>query len=73
MSGFAGRFEPYVTPTLATRYAGTAGFVGWFDSSTALVVEYELTYEMDPATPPSTNGWDELSHTVVLEAYLRFP
>ena len=73
LSGFAGRFEPYTTPTFATRYAGTAGFAGWFDANTALVGEYELTYEMDPATPPSTNGYNELSHTVVLEAYLRFP
>ena len=72
VSGFAGRFEPYVTPTLATRYAGSAGFAGWFDANTALVGEYELTYEMDPATP-STGGYDELSHTVVLEVYLRFP
>jgi hypothetical protein len=73
VSGFAGRFEPYVTPTLVTRYAGTAGFAGWFDANTALVAEYELTYEMDLATLPSTSGYNELSHTVVLEAYLRFP
>ena len=73
VSGFAGQFEPYVTPTLVTRYAGTAGFAGWFDASTALAAEYELTYETDPATLPSTSGYNELSHTVVLEAYLRFP
>jgi len=73
VSGFAGQFEPYVTPTLATRYAGTAGFAGWLDANTALVGEYELTYEMDLATPPATSGYHELSHTVVVEAYLRFP
>lgn len=45
------------------RYVGSAGFAGWFDANTALVGEYDLTYEMDPATPPSTSGYDELSHT----------
>jgi hypothetical protein len=73
VSGFAGRFEPYVTPTVVTRYAGTAGFVGWFDANTALVGSYELSYEIDPATPPSTTGYDYLSHTVALEAHFRFP
>ena len=63
VSGFAGQFEPYVTPTLATRYAGSAGFAGWLDANTALVGEYELTYEMDPATPPSTSGYNELCRT----------
>jgi hypothetical protein len=73
VSGFAGRSQPYVTPTLVTRYAGTAGFAGWFDANTALVGEYELTYETDSATAPSTTGYNQLSHTVVLEAYFRFP
>ena len=73
MSGFAGRFEPYVTPTLVTRYAGTAGFSGWFDANTAVVGQYQLTYETDPATPPSTTSYNELSHTFVLEGYVRFP
>ena len=62
-----------MTPTLVTRYVGSAGFVGWFDANTAPVGEYELTYEMDLATLPSTSSYNELSHTVVLEAYLRFP
>jgi hypothetical protein len=73
VSGFAGRFQPYVTPTVVTRYAGTAGFAGWFDANTALVGTYELTYETDPATPPSTTGYNDLSHTFALEARLRFP
>ncbi len=73
VSGFAGQFEPYVTPTLVTRYGGTAGFVGWFDANTALVGEYELTYETDLPTPPSASGYDELSHTFVLQAHFRFP
>ena len=72
VSGFAGQFEPYVTPTLATRYVGSAGFAGWLDANTALVGQYELTYEMDFATLPLTSGYNELSHTVVFEAYLRF-
>ena len=72
-SAFAGRFEPYADPVLATRYAGTAGFAGWFDASMALVGLYSLRYERDSATPPATNGYDSLSHTFELDAYFRFP
>jgi hypothetical protein len=72
-SGFAGRFEPYSAPVVATRYVGSAGFAGWFDATTALVGVYSLTYETDPATPQVTNGYNELSHTLQLEAYFRFP
>jgi hypothetical protein len=72
-SGIAGRFEPYVDPVLVTRYIGRAGFVGWFDATTALVGQYSLTYEKDPATANVTNGYDSLSHALLVEAYFRFP
>lgn len=72
-SAFAGRFEPYTEPILVSRYIGSAGFVGWFDASTALLGQYSLTYEKDPATPYVTNGSEQLSHAVLIEAYFRFP
>jgi hypothetical protein len=72
-SAFAGRFEPYSDPIVATRYVGSAGVAGWFDATTALVGQYSLTYETDPATPQVTDGYHELSHTLLLEAYFRFP
>jgi len=72
-TAFAGRFEPYVTPDVVTRYSGSAGFADWFDATLALVGQYSLTYERDPATPYVTKGYDDLSHTLVLEAYFRFP
>jgi hypothetical protein len=71
-SAFAGRFEPYSDPIVVKRYVGAAGFAGWFDATAALVGQYSLTYETDPATPQVTNGYNELSHTFLLEAYFRF-
>jgi hypothetical protein len=73
VTAFAGRFEPYSDAIVVTRYVGSAGFAGWFDATTALVGQYSLTYEADPATPQVTNGYNELSHTLLLEAYFRFP
>jgi hypothetical protein len=73
MSAFAGRFEPYPEPIVATRYIGSAGFAAWLDATTALVGQYSLTYETDPALPQVTNGYSELSHTLLFEAYFRFP
>jgi hypothetical protein len=72
-SAFAGRFEPYSDPILATRYVGSAGVAGWFDATTALVGQYSFAYETDPATPQVTDGYHQLSHTLLLEAYFRFP
>jgi hypothetical protein len=72
-SGFAARTEPYTNPVVVTRYGGNVGFAGWFDSTTALVARYALTYETAPATPQVTPGYDELTHTFQLEAYVRFP
>ena len=72
-SAFAGRFEPYSEPIVVTRYAGSAGFADWLDATTALVGEYALTYEAEPATPQVTNGYNELLNTLLLAAYFRFP
>jgi hypothetical protein len=72
-SAFAGRFEPYSEPIVVTRYISSAGFADWLDATTALVGEYSLTYEADPLTPLVTNGYNELSHTLLFGAYFRFP
>jgi hypothetical protein len=73
VSAFAGRFEPYSDPIGVRRYIGSAGVAGWLDATTALVGQYSLTYETDAATPQVTDGYNELSHTFLLEAYFRFP
>lgn len=39
---------------------------------TGAVASYSLTYEIDPAVPQVTDGYHELSHSLVLEGYTRF-
>lgn len=71
-SAFAGRYEPYSDPIFVTRYVGSVGFAGWFDATTALVGQYSLLDETDPATSSVTIGYRQLSHTLSIEAYFRF-
>jgi hypothetical protein len=60
--------------------SGTAGAFGPWRGSPALSA-FTIIYrrvslaatETDPATPQVTNGYDELSQTLLLEAYFRFP
>jgi hypothetical protein len=61
---------------VVNRYVGSGGLAYWIDPGLELVAEYELTIEDLPVQFTDAaviEGYREVSHTIFLEANLRFP
>jgi len=72
---FAGRGQLHSDDLLFRRYAGRAGLAAWIDHAFGILGEYALTIENLPTQgfDQSVPGYREVSHTVTLEIYWRFP
>jgi hypothetical protein len=74
-SGLGAKGELYADSTVVTHYVGSAGIADWFDPTVGLVLQYSLTIEDLPAefVDQLLYGYHEVSHSILLEVYLRFP
>ncbi len=78
LSSLAAKGQLYRTGSAVNRYVGSAGLSYWLNPTTGLSGQYSLTVEERPngtqltATDISAPGYQEITHALLLQLFLRF-